>query len=81
MMVQRIIHWSLQNRFIVLIASLLILGMGLVAATQIPLDAVPDLTNVQVQVLTNSPALGPEEVEQFITFPIENAMSGVPNVD
>ncbi len=81
MMVQRIIHWSLQNRFIVLIASLLILGMGFVAATQIPLDAVPDLTNVQVQVLTNSPALGPEEVEQFITFPIENAMSGVPNVD
>ena len=81
MMVQRIIHWSLHNRFIVLIASLLILGMGLVAATQIPLDAVPDLTNVQVQVLTNSPALGPEEVEQFITFPIENAMSGVPNVD
>ena len=81
MMVQRIIHWSLHNRFIVLIASLLILGLGLVAATQIPLDAVPDLTNVQVQVLTNSPALGPEEVEQFITFPIENAMSGVPNVD
>ena len=81
MMVQRIIHWSLHNRFIVLIASLLILGMGFVAATQIPLDAVPDLTNVQVQVLTNSPALGPEEVEQFITFPIENAMSGVPNVD
>ena len=81
MMVQRIIHWSLHNRFIVLIASLLILGMGLVAATQIPLDAVPDLTNVQVQVLTNSPALGPEEVEQFITFPIENAMSGGPNVD
>jgi cobalt-zinc-cadmium resistance protein CzcA len=80
-MVQRIIHWSLHNRFIVLIASLLILGMGFVAATQIPLDAVPDLTNVQVQVLTNSPALGPEEVEQFITFPIENAMSGVPNVD
>ena len=81
MMVQRIIQWSLQNRFLVLIASLLILGMGFVAATQIPLDAVPDLTNVQVQVLTNSPALGPEEVEQFITFPIENAMSGVPNVD
>ncbi len=81
MIVQRIIQWSLQNRFIVLIASLLILAMGFVAATQIPLDAVPDLTNVQVQVLTNSPALGPEEVEQFITFPIENAMSGVPNVD
>ncbi|MFM8573438.1 MAG: efflux RND transporter permease subunit, partial [Pirellula sp.] len=80
-MVQPIIQWSLQNRFIVIIASLLILGLGFVAATQIPLDAVPDLTNVQVQVLTNSPSLGPEEVEQFITFPIENAMSGVPKVD
>lgn len=80
-MVSPIIQWSLQNRFIVIIASLLILGLGFVAASQIPLDAVPDLTNVQVQVLTNSPSLGPEEVEQFITFPIENAMSGVPKVD
>ena len=80
-MVQPIIQWSLNNRFIVIIASLLILGLGAIAATQIPLDAVPDLTNVQVQVLTNSPSLGPEEVEQFITFPIENAMSGVPKVD
>ncbi len=56
-------------------------GLGGAAATSIPLDAVPDLTNVQVQILTNSPALGPVEVEQFITFPVENAMSGVPNVD
>lgn len=80
-MVSPIIQWSLQNRFIVIIASLLILGLGFVAASQIPLDAVPDLTNVQVQVLTNAPSLGPEEVEQFITFPIENAMSGVPMVD
>ncbi|MBU6387190.1 MAG: efflux RND transporter permease subunit, partial [Planctomycetes bacterium] len=53
-MVQPIIQWSLNNRFIVIIASLLILGLGAIAATQIPLDAVPDLTNVQVQVLTNS---------------------------
>jgi heavy metal efflux system protein len=55
--------------------------MGAFAAMTIPLDAVPDLTNVQVQILTNSPALGPVEVEQFITFPVENAMSGVPRVD
>ncbi|MFO0921274.1 MAG: CusA/CzcA family heavy metal efflux RND transporter [Pirellulales bacterium] len=80
-MVHPIIEWSLQNRFIVMLLSVLILGMGALAATSIPLDAVPDLTNVQVQILTNSPALGPVEVEQFITFPIENAMSGVPNVD
>ncbi len=80
-MVQNIIEWSLNNRFIVMLLSVVVLGMGAFAAATIPLDAVPDLTNVQVQVLTNSPALGPVEVEQFITFPIENAMSGVPNVD
>jgi cobalt-zinc-cadmium resistance protein CzcA len=80
-MVEPIIRWSLQNRFIVILLSLLILGMGFIAASTIPLDAVPDLTNVQVQILTNSPSLGPVEVEQFITFPVENAMSGVPKVD
>ncbi len=80
-MINRIIEWSLNNRFLVMLTSIVILGLGSVAATTIPLDAVPDLTNVQVQVLTNSPALGPVEVEQFITFPIENAMSGVPRVE
>lgn len=80
-MINHIIDFSLNNRFIVILLSLAILGMGFFAAATIPLDAVPDLTNVQVQVLTNSPSLGPVEVEQFITFPVENAMSGIPNVD
>ncbi|WP_442482819.1 efflux RND transporter permease subunit [Aeoliella sp. SH292] len=79
-MVNHIIEWSLNNRFIVMLLATVVLGVGFFAATTIPLDAVPDLTNVQVQILTNSPALGPVEVEQFITFPIENAMSGVPKV-
>lgn len=80
-MVNHIIEWSLNNRFIVMLLSVVVLGMGGFAAVTIPLDAVPDLTNVQVQILTNSPALGPVEVEQFITFPVENAMSGIPKVD
>lgn len=80
-MVNHVIDWSLNNRFIVILLSILTLGLGGYAATTIPLDAVPDLTNIQVQILTNSPALGPVEIEQFITFPIENAMSGVPKVD
>jgi heavy metal efflux system protein len=58
----------------------MVLIAGGFAASTIPLDAVPDLTNVQVQVLTNSPSLGPVEVEQFITFPVENAMSGLPRI-
>jgi cobalt-zinc-cadmium resistance protein CzcA len=80
-MVNHIIEWSLNNRFIVMLLAVISLGLGGFAATTIPLDAVPDLTNVQVQILTNSPALGPVEVEQFITFPVENAMSGIPKVD
>lgn len=79
-MVSSIIRWSLANRFIVLLLAIAALGGGVIAATRLPLDAVPDLTNVQVQVLTSSPALGPVEIEQFITFPVESAMSGVPRV-
>ncbi len=79
-MVNHIIHWSLENRFIVMLLAIVLLGVGFVSISSLPLDAVPDLTNVQVQVLTTSPALGPVEVEQFITFPVENAMSGLPRV-
>lgn len=66
---------------LVILGALLLAGAGLWAVTQLPIDAVPDVTNVQVQVLTKAPALGPEEIEQFITFPIEAAMSGVPRVE
>lgn len=79
-MVNHIIEWSLENRFIVMLLAVVLLGVGLMSASTLPLDAVPDLTNIQVQVLTTSPALGPVEVEQFITFPVENAMSGLPKV-
>ncbi len=79
-MVNAIIGWSLNNRFVVMLLGFVLLGFGLLSVTTLPLDAVPDLTNVQVQVLTTSPALGPVEVEQFITFPVENAMSGLPKV-
>lgn len=80
-MVQHIIEWSLNNRFIVMLLAAALLGAGAVSVSTLPLDAVPDLTNVQVQVLTTSPSLGPVEVEQFITFPVENALSGLPRVD
>lgn len=79
-MVNHVINWSLENRFIVMLLALVLLGVGILSGMSLPLDAVPDLTNVQVQVLTTSPALGPVEVEQFITFPIESAMSGLPRV-
>jgi cobalt-zinc-cadmium resistance protein CzcA len=79
-MIERILEWSLKNRFLVIIASLILVVGGLTAMAKLPIDAVPDVTNVQVQVLTSSPALGPEEVEKFITTPVEQAMSGLPDL-
>ncbi len=79
-MINRIIDFSLHNRFVVLLAVVLIVAGGIYSMLRIPVDAVPDLTNVQVQVLTTSPALGPTEMEQFVTFPVETAMSGIPKV-
>src|SRR3990172_9093078 len=80
-MLNRIIEFSLRNRFLVLVLTVILIGSGVYSALRLPIDAVPDLTNIQVQILTNAPALGPLEVEQFITFPVERAMSGLPRVE
>lgn len=80
-MFDRIIEFSVKNRFLVIFAALLVAAVGGRALQRLPIDAVPDVTNVQVQVLTNAPALGPAEVEQFITFPVETVMSGLPRLE
>jgi len=80
-MLNSIIESSLNNRFFVLMATLLVAGVGVYSALHLPIDAVPDLTNVQVQVMTEAPALSPQEVEQFLSFPVEGAMSGLPDVE
>ncbi|MBI2840063.1 MAG: efflux RND transporter permease subunit, partial [Acidobacteria bacterium] len=79
-MLKGIVDFSLANRALVLIAAVLLVLGGGYALTQLPLDAVPDITNVQVQVLTKAPALGPVEMEQFVTYPIEAAMNGLPRL-
>ena len=80
-MVNKLIDFSLDNRLVVIIGWLLVVVLGLDSLRKLPIDAVPDVTNVQVQVLTNSPGLAPQEVESFITFPVETAMSGLPKVE
>ena len=74
----RLLTFSLRYRFFTLVAILVVVATGLWSFTHLTIDAVPDLTPVQVQVLTKAPALGPVEVEQFITFPIETSLSGLP---
>ncbi|MFO0676366.1 MAG: CusA/CzcA family heavy metal efflux RND transporter [Polyangiaceae bacterium] len=73
-----IVGWSLRNRAIVLVATLLFAIVGVRAAFALPIDAVPDITNVQVQVITSAPALSPVEVEQYVSVPVERAMAGIP---
>lgn len=80
-MINQLIDFSLDNRLLVIIAWGLVVIMGVRALDELPIDAVPDVTNVQVQVLTNSPGLAPEEIEEFVTFPVETAMSGLPAVE
>ncbi|OJW07471.1 MAG: cation transporter [Planctomycetales bacterium 71-10] len=80
-MLNQIIEVSLRNRFMVVMGTLLVAGLGVYSAMNMPVDAIPDLTNVQVQVLTEAPALSPEEVEKYLTFPVEGAMSGLPDVE
>ena len=80
-MIEKILEWSLKNRMLVFVLTAVLVGLGLAAMTELPIDAVPDVTNIQVQVLTTAPALGPEEVERFITTPVELAMSGLPRLE
>jgi cobalt-zinc-cadmium resistance protein CzcA len=73
-----IVAWSLRNRAVVVLATLLFTVAGIRAAVTLPIDAVPDITNVQVQVITPAPALSPTEVEQYVSIPVERAMAGIP---
>jgi cobalt-zinc-cadmium resistance protein CzcA len=78
---QKLIALSLDYRFLVPLVTLLVVAFGLLSLQKLPIDAVPDITPNQVLVLTKSPSLSPVEVEQFLTFPVEIAMSGLPGVE
>ena len=76
-----IVAWSLRNRFLVVVLFLVAAAAGVEHMLRLPIDAVPDVTNVQVQVLTKAPALAPLEVERLITFPVESGLAGVPDLE
>ncbi len=79
-MLEKIIALSLKNKLIVLLFTLLVLGFGLFSLTQISIGAVPDVTNNQVQVITTSRNLSTQDIEQFITYPVEIEMANLPGV-
>lgn len=79
-MIENIIKLSIRRRFLVLLLVALMAVAGLLSLKNLPIDAVPDITNVQVQVITSAPALAPLEIERQVTFPVEIAISGLPGV-
>ncbi len=80
-MAAKLVAWALRNRFLVVVLGLLVAAAGVEHMLRLPIDAVPDVTNVQVQVLTKAPALAPLEVERLITFPVESGMAGLPDLE
>jgi cobalt-zinc-cadmium resistance protein CzcA len=80
-MFERLIQFAIEQRIIVLLAVLLMAGLGIASYQKLPIDAVPDITNVQVQINTGAAGFSPLETEQRITFPIETAMAGLPSLE
>src|SRR5215469_12308658 len=79
-MLQSIIAGSLRQRLILVVVALVLLGFGFNAAQRLSVDAFPDVTNIQVQIATEAPGKSPEEVERFVTIPIEIGMTGIPGL-
>ena len=79
-MLTRLLEFVMRQRTAVLLAALLVVAAGVWSALRLPIDAVPDITNPQVQINTAVPALAPEEVEKLISFPIESEMAGLPEM-
>src|ERR1700712_3224673 len=79
-MLQSIIAGALRHRLILVVVSLVLVGFGVNAAKHLSVDAFPDVANVQVQIATEALGKSPEEVERFVTIPIEIAMTGLPGM-
>src|SRR5574343_1592703 len=80
-MFDRIIRSAIEQRWLVLLAVLGMALLGVFSYQRLPIDAVPDITNVQVQINTEAPGYSPLEAEQRVTFPIETSMAGLPKLE
>ncbi|ODS57804.1 MAG: cation transporter [Acidobacteria bacterium SCN 69-37] len=80
-MLERILHFSIRQRWVVVIATTAVATFGLYNYTRLPIDAVPDITNVQVQINTEAPGYSPFEAEQRVTYLVETAMAGLPRLE
>src|SRR5512136_2695403 len=79
-MLEKLMAFSLRNRLIIWLLVALTLGAGIWAVGTIAIDAFPDVTNIQVEVISTAPGLSPLEIEKFVTYPIETSMRGLPGL-
>ncbi|BDD12743.1 acriflavine resistance protein B (plasmid) [Fulvitalea axinellae] len=79
-MLDKIIEFSIKNKLVIGILTLALVGWGLYSAIKLPIDAVPDITDNQVMVITVSPTLAAQEIERLVTFPVEQSMVSIPNI-
>ncbi|BDU25996.1 CusA/CzcA family heavy metal efflux RND transporter [Flavobacterium sp. GSB-24] len=79
-MLDKIIQFSIRNKFVILLFTLVLIAWGSYSLKNLPLDALPDVTNNQVQIITTAPTLASQEVEQLITYPLERAVKTVPDI-
>lgn len=80
-MIARIVTWAVEKRWLVLLLTAIAAVIGAYSLYRLPIDAVPDITNNQVQINVRAPALSPELVEKQVSFPIETALAGVPGLE
>ena len=80
-MIARIVSWAVEKRWLVLLFTALAAVIGAYSLSRLPIDAVPDITNNQVQINVRAPALSPELVEKQVSFPIETALAGIPGLE
>ena len=76
-MLNRLIQFALQQRFLFIVLTLVLIGAGFTAFRELPIDAFPDISNTQVQVIVTAPGMTPEEVEQRVTYPLETEVRGI----
>ena len=80
-MLEYLLHFSIKNRWFIVVVTALVGAVGIYQLQRLSIDAVPDITNNQVQVNAIAPSLSPFEVEKQVTFPMENALAGIPGLE
>ena len=80
-MLERIVRFAIEHRLLVVLLTAATAALGGYALQRLPIDAVPDITNKQVQINTEAAALSPVEIEKQVTFPLETALAGIPGLE